>query len=63
MTISRINFLVFTLTHDWDKYNGDMWFVESHRIFGWHPCWGPHQRSRVGAVLTWLANVWEDFYR
>lgn len=39
------------------------WRVQSHNIFGWHPCWGPFQKTRTSAILSWLGYVWEEFFK
>lgn len=61
---SETNLGLFTLQRC-DNFNCDKrpsvaWRVLTHSIFGWHPCQGPFHFSRLGAILVWLAYVWED---
>lgn len=61
---STTNLLLFTLERC-DNFNSNKvpsiaWRVQSRKILGWHPVWGPFQFSRIGAILVWLAYVWED---
>lgn len=64
----QTNLLLFTLERC-DNYNSDLpiarkaWRVQSRNLFGWHPCWGPFQFTRLSAVLVWVGKVWEEHCR
>jgi hypothetical protein len=60
----RTNLLLFTLERcdNWncDTQRSTAWRVVSHKILGFHPVWGPFYFTRVSAILSWLAHVWEQ---
>lgn len=60
---STINFGLFTLErcHNYNcvRSNLSAWRIQSHKLLGWYPVWGPWQFTRLSALFAWFAEVWE----